>query len=51
MHNYLGWDQIALRLFLTVVGASLIGTNRAEHGRAARICAQQFWSAWLPASA
>lgn len=31
----LGWHEIALRLFLTIVAGGLIGFNRAEHGRPA----------------
>jgi putative Mg2+ transporter-C (MgtC) family protein len=35
MQNHIGWDEIALRLLLTVVGGGLIGFNRGEKGRAA----------------
>jgi putative Mg2+ transporter-C (MgtC) family protein len=31
----LGWQEIALRLLLTIVAGSLIGFNRGEHGRPA----------------
>jgi hypothetical protein len=30
----IGWDEIALRLMLTVVAGLLIGYNRTEHGKA-----------------
>jgi putative Mg2+ transporter-C (MgtC) family protein len=35
MQIALGWQEIALRLLLTVVAGGLIGFNRAEHGRPA----------------
>ena len=35
MPTTLGWNEIALRLALTVVAGGLIGFNRGEHGRAA----------------
>jgi putative Mg2+ transporter-C (MgtC) family protein len=35
MQNHVGWNEIALRLLLTVAGAALIGINRGEKGRAA----------------
>jgi putative Mg2+ transporter-C (MgtC) family protein len=35
MPTTLGWNEIALRLSLTVVAGSLIGLNRGEHGRPA----------------
>ena len=31
----LGWKEIGVRLFLTVLGGALLGLNREEHGRAA----------------
>jgi uncharacterized membrane protein YhiD involved in acid resistance len=31
----IGWDEIALRLALTVIAGLLIGYNRTEHGKAA----------------
>jgi putative Mg2+ transporter-C (MgtC) family protein len=31
----IGWDEIALRLVLTVIAGGLIGLNRGEHGRPA----------------
>ena len=31
----LGWKEIGVRLFLTVLGGALFGLNREEHGRAA----------------
>jgi putative Mg2+ transporter-C (MgtC) family protein len=33
--EHIGWSDIALRLFLTVVAGTLIGINRGEHGRPA----------------
>jgi len=35
MHPELGWHEIAIRLLWTVIGGTLIGLNREEHGRAA----------------
>jgi putative Mg2+ transporter-C (MgtC) family protein len=35
MPEHVGWDDIALRLFLTVVAAAIIGAERGEHGRPA----------------
>jgi putative Mg2+ transporter-C (MgtC) family protein len=35
MPLHIGWDDIALRLALTVVAGLLIGYNRTEHGKAA----------------
>jgi putative Mg2+ transporter-C (MgtC) family protein len=35
MHNHLGWDEIALRIGCALVGASIIGVNRGEHGHPA----------------
>ncbi|HTU26955.1 MAG TPA: MgtC/SapB family protein [Pirellulales bacterium] len=35
MSTDLGWDEIALRLALTVVAGGLVGLDRGEHGRAA----------------
>lgn len=35
MPLHLGWDQIALRLLLTVIAGVLIGYDRSEHGKAA----------------
>ncbi|HWE72358.1 MAG TPA: MgtC/SapB family protein [Stellaceae bacterium] len=35
MPLHLGWGDIALRLFLTVVAGVLIGYDRSEHGKAA----------------
>lgn len=35
MQNHVGWDEIALRLLLAVIGAALIGIDREEKGRAA----------------
>jgi putative Mg2+ transporter-C (MgtC) family protein len=31
----LGWDEIALRLLLTVIAGALLGYDRSEHGKAA----------------
>ena len=31
----LQWDDIALRLVLTVIAGTLVGINRSEHGQAA----------------
>ncbi len=33
-----GWEEIALRLVLTIVAGGMIGFNREEHGRAAGLC-------------
>jgi putative Mg2+ transporter-C (MgtC) family protein len=35
MPLYIGWDEIALRLLLTVIAGVLIGYDRSEHGKAA----------------
>lgn len=35
MPTTLGWNEIALRLTLTVIAGGLIGLNRGEHGRPA----------------
>jgi putative Mg2+ transporter-C (MgtC) family protein len=35
MPLHIGWDDIALRLALTVIAGLLIGYNRSEHGKAA----------------
>ncbi len=35
MPPHIGWDDIALRLVLTVLAGLLIGYNRTEHGKAA----------------
>jgi putative Mg2+ transporter-C (MgtC) family protein len=35
MSTTIGWPEVALRLFLTVVAGGLIGLNRGEHGQAA----------------
>lgn len=35
MPLHIGWDEVALRLGLTVIAALLIGYNRTEHGKAA----------------
>ncbi|MGH7953295.1 MAG: MgtC/SapB family protein [Limisphaerales bacterium] len=35
MRPDIGWHEIALRLFCTIIGGALIGINREEHGRAA----------------
>jgi putative Mg2+ transporter-C (MgtC) family protein len=35
MSTTLEWQEIAMRLVLTVIGGSLIGLNRTEHGRPA----------------
>src|SRR6185312_3211300 len=35
MPLHLGWDEIALRLLLTVIAGVLIGYDRSEHGKAA----------------
>ena len=33
--TYLGWDEVAIRLALTVIAGALVGINRGEHGRPA----------------
>ncbi len=35
MELHIGWNDIAARLFLTVLAGLLIGYNRSEHGKAA----------------
>jgi putative Mg2+ transporter-C (MgtC) family protein len=35
MPLYIGWNEIALRLLLTVIAGVLIGYDRSEHGKAA----------------
>jgi len=35
MNTQLGWDEVALRLALTLVAGTVVGLNRSEHGRAA----------------
>jgi putative Mg2+ transporter-C (MgtC) family protein len=38
MTTSVGWEEIFLRLALTIVAGGLIGFNREEHGRAAGLC-------------
>ena len=35
MSTALGWDEVALRVILTVIAGALIGLDRGEHGRPA----------------
>ena len=35
MSTTVSWQEIAIRLSLTIIAATLIGINRSEHGRPA----------------